>query len=66
MLEDNFYPQAYFATQYERNLQTSEAQISKTIDLNDIKFGRAVKKSLSIIFQNFGLVAHNICMTLFL
>ena len=37
------------------NLQTSEAYISETFDLNDIKFGRVVKMPFSILFHMFGL-----------
>ena len=39
------------------NFQTSGAYISKTFDLNDMKFGKVVKKSFFITFQKFGPVA---------
>ena len=31
---------------YRQNLQTSETYVSRTFDLNDIKFGRMVKKAI--------------------
>ena len=46
MLEDSLCPAAHSALQNFRDLQTSEAFISKTFDLNDIKFGRVVKNSI--------------------
>ena len=47
------------------NFQTSEAYISITLDLNDIKFGRVVKMSFSTTFQEFGPVAPNLHNTVY-
>ena len=42
------------------NLQTSEAYISKTFDLNDIKYGRVVKYDTLYNIQKSGPVALNL------
>ena len=55
MLENNSCPPAHFTNKLE-NLQTSDAYISKTFDLNGIKFGRVVKMPSSITIQKFGPV----------
>ena len=44
---------------YEK-LQTSEAYISKTLDVNDMKFGRVIKMPFSFTFQKFGPAAPNL------
>ena len=50
-------------TMRQENRQTSEAYISKTFDLNDIKFGRVVKMQFPIKFQKFGPLALNLYHT---
>ena len=47
MLKGNLCPPAHFAIQY--NLQTSEIYISKALDLNDIKFSKAVNNAIFYI-----------------
>ena len=52
--------QAILPYNIKENLQTSEADISKTFDLNDIKFSRVVKMPFCITFEKFGSVAPNL------
>ena len=54
LLEDNLC-QANFALTVKKNLQYSEANISKSFDLNDIKFGRVVKMPFSIPFEDLAV-----------
>ena len=49
MLEDNVCPPPHFAMEYIGKSPNSEACISKTFDLNDIKFGTIVKKVIFYI-----------------
>ena len=46
MLETTYVLQAILPYNIYENLQTSEVCISKTFDLNDMKFGRAVKNAI--------------------
>ena len=50
--------QCHFAIQY-RYRRISEGCISKTFDLNDIKFGRVVKDAIFYNNSKLGLVASN-------
>ena len=57
MLEDK-KPISPYITQ--ENLRTVEACISKTFNLNDIKFGTVAKILFCIAFQKFESVAPNL------
>ena len=55
MSGNNLCPPAHFVIQYIGNLQTSDAYISKTYDLNDIKFGRLLRCYFQESFESLDL-----------
>ena len=55
MSGNNLCPPAHFVIQYIGNLQTSDAYISKTYDLNDIKFGRVLRCYFQESFESLDL-----------